>query len=61
MKAKVNKLEEKVGLKVFCKVIRINEILRLTAGYTIWDEKRSSDIREQLDILNINDKVAHVK
>ena len=26
------------------------------AGYTHWDKKRSSDIREQLGIFNINDK-----
>ena len=26
------------------------------AGYTLWDKKRSSDIREQLSIFNINNK-----
>ena len=30
--------------------------LRPTAGYTLWDKKRSSDIREQLGIFNINEK-----
>ena len=27
--------------------------LRPMAGYTLWDKKRSSDIREQLSIFNI--------
>ena len=31
--------------------------LRPMAGYTLWDKKRSSDIREQLGIFNINDKL----
>ena len=31
------------------------------AGYTLWDKKRSSDIREQLDIFNINDKLLQYK
>ena len=30
------------------------------AGYTLWD-KKSSDIREQLDIFNINDKLTQYK
>jgi hypothetical protein len=30
--------------------------LRTMAGYTLLDKKRSSDIREQLGIFNINDK-----
>ena len=35
--------------------------LRPMAGYTILDKKRSSDIREQLGIFNINDKVTQYK
>ena len=31
--------------------------LRQMAGYTLWDKKRSIEIREQLDIFNINDKL----
>ena len=31
--------------------------LRPMAGYTLWDKKRSSDIREQLGIFNINEKL----
>ena len=31
--------------------------LRPTAGYTLLDKKRSNDIREQLSIFNINEKV----
>ena len=31
--------------------------LRPTAGYKLLDRKRSSDIREQLDVFNINDKL----
>ena len=31
--------------------------LRPMAGYTLSDKKRSSDIREQLSIFNINDKL----
>ena len=31
------------------------------AGYTLWDKKRSSNIREQLGIFNINDKLAQYK
>ena len=31
--------------------------LRPMAGYTLLDKKRSSDIREQLGIFNINDKL----
>ena len=30
-------------------------------GYTLWDQKRSSDIREQLSIFNINDKLTQYK
>ena len=30
---------------------------RPMAGCTLWDRKRSSDIREQLGIFNINDKL----
>ena len=35
--------------------------LRSMAGYTLLDKKRSSDIREQLDIFNINDKLTQYK
>ena len=35
--------------------------LRPMAGYTILDKKRSSDIREQLGIFNINDKLTQYK
>ena len=35
--------------------------LRPMAGYTLWDEERSSDIREQLNIFNINDKLTQYK
>ena len=35
--------------------------LRPMAGYTLLDKKRSSDIREQLDIININDKLTQYK
>ena len=31
--------------------------LRLMVGYTLWDKKRSSNIREQLGIFNINNKL----
>ena len=31
------------------------------AGYTLWDKKRSSDIREQLGSFNINDKLTQYK
>ena len=31
------------------------------ARYTLFDKKRSSDIREQLGILNINDKLTQYK
>ena len=31
------------------------------AGYTLWDKKRISDIREQLGIFNINDKLTQYK
>ena len=35
--------------------------LRPMAGNTLCDKKRSSDIREQLDIFNINDKLTQYK
>ena len=35
--------------------------LRPVAGYTLLDKKRSSDIREQLGIFNINDKLTQYK
>ena len=35
--------------------------LRPMAEYTLWDKKRSSDIREQLGIFNINDKLMQYK
>ena len=35
--------------------------LKSMAGYTLWDKKRSSDIREQLGIFNINDKLTQFK
>ena len=35
--------------------------LRPMAGYTLWDKKRSDDIREQLGIFNINDKLTQYK
>ena len=35
--------------------------LRPTAGYTLLDKKRSSDIREQLEIFNIKDKLTQYK
>ena len=35
--------------------------LRPMAGYTPWDKRRSSDIREQLGISNINDKLTQYK
>jgi hypothetical protein len=35
--------------------------LRPTAGYTLLDKKRSCDIRKQLGILNINDKLTQYK
>ena len=31
------------------------------AGYTLWYKKRSSDVREQLGIFNINDKLTQYK
>ena len=31
------------------------------AGYTFWDKKRNSDIREQLGIFNINGKLTQYK
>ena len=36
-------------------------LLRPMAGYTLWDKKGSSDIREQLGIFNINDKLTQYK
>ena len=35
--------------------------LRSIAGYTLLDKKKSSDIREQLGIFNINDKLTQHK
>ena len=35
--------------------------LRPMAGYALWDKKRSSVIREQLGIFNINDKLTQYK
>ena len=35
--------------------------LRPLAGYTLWDEKRSSNIREQSGIFNINEKLMQYK
>ena len=35
--------------------------LKPIAGCTFWDKKRSSDIREQLGIFNINDKLTQYK
>jgi hypothetical protein len=32
-----------------------------TAGYTLLDKKRSTDIKEQLDIFNINDNLTQYK
>ena len=38
-----------------------NEFLRPMAGYTLWNKKRSSDIKEQMSIFNINDKLMQYK
>ena len=35
--------------------------LRPMAGYTLWDRKRSSNIRGQLGIFNINDQLTQHK
>ena len=35
--------------------------LKPIAGYTLWDKKRSTNIREQLGIFNINDKLTQYK
>ena len=35
--------------------------IRPMVGYTLWDKKRSSDIREQFGICNINDKLTQYK
>ena len=35
--------------------------LRPKAGYTLWDKKRTSDIREQLGTFNNNDKLTQYK
>ena len=35
--------------------------LRPMAGNTLWNKKGSSDIREQLNIFNINDKLTQYK
>ena len=56
-------------LKVFPYKNYINQIIEATemgflrpmVGYTLWDRKRSTDIREQLDILNINEKLTQYK
>ena len=37
------------------------KILRPMVGYTLWDKKRSSNIREQLGIFNINYKLMQYK
>ena len=55
----------KVSLKQFRSDKRIIEaaemrFLRPMAGYTLWD-KTSSDIREQLGIFNISDKLTQYK
>ena len=38
-----------------------NEIFQTNAGYKLWDKERSIDIREQLGIFNINDKLTQYK
>ena len=35
--------------------------LRPMAGYTLWNKKKSSDIREELSIFNINDRLTKYK
>ena len=35
--------------------------LRPTVGYTLLEKKRSSDIREQLGIFNVNDKLTQYR
>ena len=35
--------------------------IRPMAGYTLWDKQSSSDIREQLGIFSINDKLTQYK
>ena len=35
--------------------------LRSMAGYILWDKKRSSDIREQFGIFNINGNLTQYK
>ena len=35
--------------------------LRPMVGYTLWDNKKSSDLREQLGIFNFNDKLTQCK
>ena len=37
------------------------KFLRPMAGYTVCDKKRSTDIRKQLGIFNINDKLTQYK
>ena len=37
------------------------KVLRPMAGYKLWDKKRTSDIREQLGIFNINDNLTQHK
>ena len=41
--------------------MRLMRFLRPMAGYTLWCKKRNSDIREQLGIFNINDKITQYK
>ena len=43
------------------KIYSIQEKKLKKIGYTLLDKKRSSDIREQLDIFNINDKLTQYK
>ena len=35
--------------------------LRPMAGYVLWDKKGSADIREQLGVFNIKDKLTQYK
>jgi hypothetical protein len=44
-----------------CVMITEMRLLTPMAGYTLWDKKRSSDIREQLDIFNTKDKLTQYK
>ena len=47
--------------KIEAAEMRFLRIYRIMVGYTLWDKKRSSDIREQLGIFNINDKLTQYK